>query len=146
MSDPQEASIAYRFDEFELLPSERLLQRRGSRIALTPRMFDLLLALVEADGHLLTKDTLLGTVWADAAVEEGNLNRTISAHSKAIGEQKGELRFIETVPKSGYRFAAPVQRSNRFLADLSVAEATTNSSDQRTRQSLSRRRKISYAA
>ena len=102
----------YRFGEFELNSIERILLRDGSRVSLTPRALDLLLALVEGQGHLLTKETLLNTVWADAVVEEGNLNRTISALRKALGEEKGENRFIETVPKVGYRFVADVQLIN----------------------------------
>lgn len=102
----------YRFGEFELSPRDRMLSCDGRRVALTPRMFDLLLALVQADGHLLSKETLLETVWSDAAVEEGNLNRTISALRKALGENRNEVRYIETVPKAGYRFVAPVESSN----------------------------------
>lgn len=102
--------MSYRFYDYEMLPSERILLHAGNRVPLTPRMFDLLLALVEADGHLLTKEALLDTVWADAAVEEGNLNRTISALRKTLGESKGENRFIETVPKSGYRFVGKVEK------------------------------------
>ena len=64
--------------------------------------------LVEAHGHLLDKETLLDEVWADAAVEEGNLNRTISALRRSLGEKRNENRFIETVPKIGYRFVADV--------------------------------------
>jgi Tol biopolymer transport system component/DNA-binding winged helix-turn-helix (wHTH) protein len=102
----------YRFADMELNVPERLLLRGPEKIALTPRMFDLLLKLVEAEGHLLEKETLLNSVWADAIVEEGNLNRTISSLRKALGEVKGENRFIETVPKVGYRFVAPVSHTN----------------------------------
>jgi Tol biopolymer transport system component len=69
-----------------------------------------LLVLVESNGHLLTKEALLARVWSDAAVEEGNLNRTISAVRKALGDGKSEKRFIETVPKAGYRFVGEVRR------------------------------------
>lgn len=99
----------YRFGEFELNSTERVLLRNGERVSLTPRALDLLLVLVEGKGRLLTKDKLMNTVWADAIVEEGNLNRTISALRKALGEAKGENRFIETVPKAGYRFVALVE-------------------------------------
>lgn len=102
----------YRFGEFELNSIERILLRNGRRVSLRPRALDLLLALVEGEGHLLTKEALLNSVWADAVVEEGNLNRTISALRKALGEEKGENRFIETVPKVGYRFVADVQLIN----------------------------------
>lgn len=94
----------YRFADFELNSSERILFQDGRRVPLTPRAFDLLLALVRADGHLVSKEALLDEVWADAVVEEGNLNRTISSLRKALGDVKRNSKFIETVPKSGYRF------------------------------------------
>src|SRR5262245_34432504 len=123
MSKSRGEETTYRFGDFELVPRDRLLMRDGQRIALTPRMFDLLLALVEADGHLVSKETLLDTVWSDAAVEEGNLNRTISALRKALGETRNEVKYIETLPKSGYRFVAAVETSNG-LSDAKIADAT----------------------
>jgi len=96
----------YRFGEFELNAGDRVLLKSGVRVSLTPRAFDLLHALIRAEGHLVAKEDLLADVWADAVVEEGNLNRTISSLRKALGEVRGEHRYIETVPKAGYRFAA----------------------------------------
>jgi TolB protein len=105
-------NTTFRFAEFELIPHDRLLMRSGERVALTPRMFGVLLKLVEAGGHVVTKDELLRDVWSDAAVEEGNLNRTVSALRKELGERRGENRFIQTIPKSGYRFVADVSIAN----------------------------------
>ena len=105
---------------------ERTLTREGSRVPLTPRMFDLLAALVRAGGRLLTKDELLGSVWADAAVEEGNLNRTISSLRKALGQARGERTFIETVPKVGYRFVAPVETAGAPARPISLKEGNTS--------------------
>lgn len=107
MGDKHE--VTYRFGEFELNSAERTLLRNGERVPLTPRAFDLLVALIVADGHLVSKEKLLESVWADAIVEEGNLNRTISALRKALGETKRENRYIETVPKAGYRFVGRVE-------------------------------------
>ena len=132
MAERHVDEIIYRFGEFELYPHERLLVRSGERVSLTPRMFDLLKALVEADGHLLRKESLLETVWADAAVEEGNLNRTISALRKALGENRNEIRFIETVPKAGYRFVAKVERTTGIAAETiseTAPESVTKISD-----------------
>lgn len=112
MTEREVDEIIYRFGDFELFPRDRMLLRAGERVSLTPRMFDLLKALIDADGHLVRKEVLLETVWSDAAVEEGNLNRTISALRKALGESRNEIRFIETVPKAGYRFIAKVESSN----------------------------------
>ena len=96
-----------RFGKFSLNLAEHQLLRDGQPVPLTPKMFDLLRVLVENAGHLVEKDRLLKEVWADAFVEESNLNRGISVLRKALGETEGE-RYIETVPKRGYRFVAAV--------------------------------------
>jgi DNA-binding winged helix-turn-helix (wHTH) protein len=77
-------------------------------ISLTPKQFDLLVALVISAGRLVEKDTLLKSVWPDVAVEEGNLTKGIFSLRQLL-EQEG-VRYIETVPKRGYRFAAAVTR------------------------------------
>ena len=88
--------------------AEQRLCRDGQPVPLTPRMFDLLRVLVANAGHLVEKDRLLKEVWADAFVEESNLNRGISVLRKALGETAAE-RYIETIPKRGYRFVAVVR-------------------------------------
>jgi Tol biopolymer transport system component/DNA-binding winged helix-turn-helix (wHTH) protein len=72
-------------------------------------VFDLLLVLVERHGHLLEKDELLQTIWRDAIVEEGNLTANISILRRTLGDDGNSARFIETVPKRGYRFVANVK-------------------------------------
>lgn len=102
-------SRIYEFGEFNLNPDEHLLYRGSQPVPLSPRTFDLLVKFVENAGHLLDKETLIREVWADASVEEGNLNRTISNLRKALGETPTEVRFIQTVPRVGYRFVADVR-------------------------------------
>src|SRR6185437_10538726 len=97
----------YGFEDFRLEPGERRLWRGDRSVALTPKTFHLLLFLVEHDGRLLRKDDLLSSIWPDAAVEENNLTVAASALRKALGESEAR-RFIETVPKTGYRFVAQV--------------------------------------
>ena len=96
------------FGRFSLDLAEHRLSRDGQPVPLTPRMFDLLRVLVENAGHLVEKDRLLKEVWADAFVEESNLNRGISVLRKALHESASE-RYIETIPKRGYRFIAVVR-------------------------------------
>lgn len=96
------------FGRFSLDLAEHLLLRDGRPVPLTPRVFDLLRVLVLHAGHLVEKERLLKEVWNDAFVEEANLNRAISVLRKALGETPSE-RYIETVPKRGYRFVAPVR-------------------------------------
>jgi DNA-binding winged helix-turn-helix (wHTH) protein/Tol biopolymer transport system component len=98
----------YEFGAFSLSPAEHRLLRNGEPVALTPRVFDLLRVLVENADHLLDKDRLLAEVWHDAVVEEANLTRAISVLRKALGEN-GTDRYIETVPKKGYRFVASLR-------------------------------------
>ena len=95
------------FGPFVLDVPDRSLKRHGSPIPLTPKVFDLLVALVENAGRLVDKDLLLKTVWPDVAVEEGNLTKGIFT-LRQILEQENGPRYIETVPKRGYRFIAPV--------------------------------------
>jgi TolB-like protein/DNA-binding winged helix-turn-helix (wHTH) protein/thioredoxin-like negative regulator of GroEL len=102
----------YEFGPFRLDAAERLLLREGAAVALTPRVFDLLLVLVERHGHLLEKDELLQTIWPDAVVEEGNLTANISILRKTLGDDGNSARFIETVPKRGYRFVAAVRTND----------------------------------
>ncbi|MCP9493514.1 MAG: tetratricopeptide repeat protein [Pyrinomonadaceae bacterium MAG19_C2-C3] len=99
----------YRFGDFRLDADQRTLMRAdGEIVPLRARLFDILLVLIENDGRLVSKDELIQTVWHDAFVEEGNLNRNISALRKTLGETPSDAHYIQTVPKHGYRFAAPV--------------------------------------
>ena len=103
------ASRSYDFGPFFLDPSERRLLQDGKPVALTPKCFDLLVILVENSGHLLEKDELLQRLWPDQFVEEANLSFNISSLRKALGEGQSDMHFIETVPKKGFRFVAPVE-------------------------------------
>src|SRR5215470_10410063 len=100
----------YRFGEYKLLADERMLMRGNYRVHMTPRVFHLLLILVENAGKLVTKETLLNDIWQDSFVEEGNLNSTVSRLRKILGEKPDEKRFIETIPRVGYRFIAEVEQ------------------------------------
>ncbi len=122
----------YEFEDFRLDLAEQILSRAGKPVALTPKVFDLLAVLVENHGHLLSKDELVKTLWADSFVEEANLNVTVSALRKILGEKPQEDRFIETVPRRGYRFVAKVREildddadENFFETGQAFTEAKT---------------------
>src|SRR5262245_14524367 len=106
----QRSDRHYEFGPFRLDVAERMLLREGEAIPLQPKAFDLLHVLVEHHGHLLEKDELLKIVWPDAIVEEVNLANNISVLRKALGEDGNGQRFIETVPRRGYRFVAGVRQ------------------------------------
>ena len=118
----------YEFEGFVLDPESRIVLRDGAVVRLTPKAFDTLLVLVERPSQLITKEQLLKEVWPDTYVEEGNLSRNIHELRKALGDDSSESRYIETIPKRGYRFVAPVKVSVSPIAradDASVpADAT----------------------
>ena len=99
---------AYRFGPFHLDVRERRLWRGSEVIPLRLKVFETLLVLVENAGRLVTKQELLDAVWPQIAVEENNLNHNVSVLRKALGEKATGQQYIETVPRVGYRFAAPV--------------------------------------
>ena len=99
----------YEFGPFQLDPGERLLRRGEERLDLPPRVFDTLLALAESEGRLLEKDALMDRIWPDAAVEENNLTQAIYLLRKVLQDGENGNRYIETVPKRGYRFVAQVR-------------------------------------
>ena len=107
MSSP--GQVQYQFGSFRLIPTEKQLIRDGKAVPLQPKVFDTLLLLVESQGRLLEKDELLRRLWPDSFVEEVALAHNISQLRKALEERSDHARFIETVPKRGYRFIAPVE-------------------------------------
>jgi DNA-binding winged helix-turn-helix (wHTH) protein/TolB-like protein/tetratricopeptide (TPR) repeat protein len=110
----------YEFGEFRLDTAERLLLRDGEPVSLPPKVFDTLVVLIRHSGHLLDKEQLMKELWPDAFVEDVNLSVNISALRKALGESENGQRYIETVPKRGYRFVAAVTELGDGEADLIV--------------------------
>jgi TolB-like protein/DNA-binding winged helix-turn-helix (wHTH) protein/Flp pilus assembly protein TadD len=114
----------YEFGPFRLDPAERLLLRGGEPVPLEPKVFDTLVLLIRNSGHLLGKEELMSKVWPDAVVEEGSLTRNISTLRRALGEGEHGLRYIETVPRRGYRFVAGViDRGDESLDPAKVRQA-----------------------
>jgi DNA-binding winged helix-turn-helix (wHTH) protein/pimeloyl-ACP methyl ester carboxylesterase len=114
---------AYRFGPFHLDVRERRLSRGGEVIPLRLKVFDTLRVLVENSGRLVTKQELLDTVWPETTVEENNLNHNVSVLRKALGEKATGQQYIETVPRVGYRFAAPVEAAVAQTAASAAAIA-----------------------
>jgi DNA-binding winged helix-turn-helix (wHTH) protein len=108
MTTGTEQAPSYTFGPYRLDPAERLLSRGGTTLALTPKAFDLLVYLVERHGRLVEKNALMSALWPDTVVEEANVAYNIAALRKALGDGRGDAKFIETVPTRGYRFVAPV--------------------------------------
>src|SRR5688572_21396606 len=107
------------FDRFELQPLQRRLLRDGEPVPLRARAFDLLLALVERAGSLVTKSDLLDQVWSGLVVEENNIAAQVAALRKTIGNE-----LIATVPGRGYRFTAAIRQGDeRAAMDAPAASA-----------------------
>ena len=124
-----EAAV-YEFGEFRMDVRERQLLRRGRPIPVTGKVFDTLRVMLERAGRLVTKDELIQQLWPDTVVEENNLNQNISAVRKALGEQASGERYIETVPRVGYRFVAALTRSGAPTAPLPPAAASARTERQ----------------
>jgi DNA-binding winged helix-turn-helix (wHTH) protein len=105
----------YEFERFCLDGQERLLLRDGKQVELTAKVFDMLLALVENGGRLLTKHELMEKVWPGDHVEDHNLKVTIAMLRKTLGPDQNGMQYIETVPKKGYRFLGAVQISSKEI-------------------------------
>jgi TolB-like protein len=88
----------------------RLLLRNGKAVPLAPKVFETLVILVESSGHTLEKDELMKRLWPDTFVEESSLAQNIFQLRKALKEGRSGRRYIETVPKRGYRFSADVRK------------------------------------
>src|SRR5712691_1377396 len=115
----------YEFDQFRIDVTERLLLQEGTPLALPPKAFDILLALVEQSGHVLEKHELIETVWPDTFIEENNLTQYVSALRKALVDDRHEQRYIEKVARRGYRFIAPVTQVRGGGPNLIVENRTT---------------------
>ncbi len=98
----------WEFGNFRIDLENRLLLHRNEIVALQPKTFDLLLLLVENNGRVLGKEELMKRVWPDAIVEESNLTQNIYLLRKVLDADLRDQKYIETLPKRGYRFTVPV--------------------------------------
>lgn len=110
--------LIYQFGEFRLERDRQKLFRGDEQIALPNKAVELLALLIEERGRTVTKEEILERVWEGAIVEENNLAVNISQLRKAFGETSKEARFIETIPRKGYRFLAAVEEiDNSFIIE-----------------------------
>ncbi len=98
--------MLFRFEPFHLDVAERRLSRSGEPIPLRAKVFDTLCILVENHGRLVRKDELMQRLWPDSIVEDNNLDHNISKLRSALQDGVNGQKFIETVPRQGYRFIA----------------------------------------
>src|SRR3984893_4896336 len=103
-----DSGMQYEFGAYHLDGEGRVLFREGARVALPPKVAELLVALVQAAGMVVTREHLLERLWPDTVVEEGILTSHISLVRKTLGRDSNGGEFIETLSKRGYRFVAHV--------------------------------------
>jgi Tol biopolymer transport system component/DNA-binding winged helix-turn-helix (wHTH) protein len=118
----------YEFGEFRLDADEKILWRGDSVADATPKALEILPVLVKNAGRIVSKEEIFRQVWADSFVEEANLTHHVFRLRKVLGET-GERKFIETVPRRGYRFVADVREAQtaeslKFKAQSSKLAST----------------------
>jgi DNA-binding winged helix-turn-helix (wHTH) protein len=96
------------FGSFRLDTANHCLWRDAERVSITPKAYDVLCYLVENSGRLVKPDEMLEAIWADTYVNPEVLRKYILEIRKALGDKTDDPQFVETVPKRGYRFIAPV--------------------------------------
>ena len=114
---PSLISHFYRFGEFTVDADQRVLLRQGKPLLLAPKVLETLLTLVQNSGRIVEKEELMARLWPDTFVEESNLTYTIVQLRKTLGDDARQPRYIETIPKRGYRFVADVEE---VLSDLGI--------------------------
>lgn len=102
----------YEFGPFLLDPDRDVLLKGGEPVPLPPKAFALLLAIVRAGGHTVTKEEILREVWPDTAVEEQNVGQNVLLVRRALGDKAGRPTYVLTVPRRGYRFVAEVREKH----------------------------------
>jgi len=107
----------YRFGEFTLDADQKVLLRQGKPLLLAPKVLETLLTLVQNSGRIVEKEELMRWLWPDTFVEESNLTYSIVQLRKTLGDDARRPRYIETIPKRGYRFIADVEE---VLRDMSI--------------------------
>src|SRR3984893_15249633 len=103
-----QADDAITFGPFRLLPGQQMLLKAGKPIRLGSRALEILTALVERPGELVSKKELVGRVWPNTVVEESNVKVHVAALRRALGDGRDGNRYLVNIPGRGYRFVAPV--------------------------------------
>jgi len=107
--DAPTRSSRLRFEEFELDVLDRQLWKGKQRLDVNARYMDALILLVSAESRLVVKDQFFSEVWHDVVVGDSALSQCIKELRRVLGDDAATPRFIQTVPRHGYRFVAPVE-------------------------------------
>lgn len=108
-----ESSLEYQFGDFRLDLREEALFRDGDKVTINRRTFQVLRLLVERAGEIVSKQEFFDTVWADTFVEDNSLTVAVTTLRKVLGDNAKDPRFIENLPRKGYRFIAEVTATDK---------------------------------
>src|SRR5262245_65648039 len=106
------AEVQYLFGDYALDPDRRELTRQAEAVAIGPKVFDLLLHLIQNREHVVSKDDLLQAVWSGRIVSESTLTSHINAVRKAIGDSGEEQRLVRTITRKGFRFVGEIKEAS----------------------------------
>lgn len=140
------SQLVYEFGDFRVEVQERLLRAQGQAMAITPKAFDTLVLLLENAGRLVEKDTFFARLWPDTVVEEASLAQNISLLRRLLSAGTDGTKFIETVPKRGYRFVAAVRRVEAGETGSASATQTESVVPAPEEAAKKRRRRVALAA
>jgi predicted ATPase/DNA-binding winged helix-turn-helix (wHTH) protein len=121
INDDPQTDDTVSFGRFRLYAAQRLIESAGARLQLGARALDILIALVEQAGKVVSKNDLMARVWPDVTVDEGNLRVHIAALRKALGDGEAGARYVTTVSGQGYCFVAPIARSSAARPQVAVS-------------------------
>src|SRR5438045_5107077 len=113
----------YEFANFRIDVAKHRLLKDGEPLPVTPKAVEILLLLAQNSGRVVEKDELMSAIWPDTVVEESNLTQTVYVLRKVLGQDANGEKFIQTIPKRGYRFLHELR---------AVAEETVQTIERRT--------------
>ncbi len=117
MNEAQGSSLVLRFGTFEVNLQSRELRKHGMRIRLEEKPFQILEMLLDRAGHVVTRSMLRERLWPDTHVGyEHGLNTAVNKLRDLLGDSARSPRFVETLPRLGYRFIAPVVKPGKVAA------------------------------
>src|SRR5947208_14918691 len=134
MPDAKHASSVHRFAAFEINLHSGELRKSGMRLRLAGQPFQVLAVLVERPGELVTREELRSKLWlADTFVDfDHGLNNAVARSREVLDDSSETPRYVETVPRRGYRFTAPLAELRPAISTPSAPESTVNPAHQAT--------------
>ncbi|CAN1722195.1 putative transcriptional regulator [Hyphomicrobium sp. 1Nfss2.1] len=122
-------ALSFSFGPFKLIPARQLLLRKGTPVPIGARAIDLLTALVQRNGEVVSKDQLMAAAWPDIFVHESNLKVNMSTLRRSLGDTQKQPTYIATIAGRGYRFVAAVRTSSLDEAEQELATHITRPSE-----------------